>query len=130
MHFKKTLLGFSPPAVIEYISLLEKQLYERKEVVQIVFYNILCHVPFPMSSCKISYHLITIHFPVFLDPLRTRIPFSCNFFKLRSIVRFVTPILAAMFSAVSSGFPRRTSNIFFSVAFKPTFVPTFIPTFS
>ena len=34
MHFKKTLLGFSPPAVIEYISLLEKQLYERKEAVQ------------------------------------------------------------------------------------------------
>ena len=31
---KKTLLGFSPPAVIEYISLLEKQLYERKEAVQ------------------------------------------------------------------------------------------------
>ena len=34
MHFKKTLLGFSPPAVIEYISLLEKQLYERREAVQ------------------------------------------------------------------------------------------------
>ena len=34
MHFKKTFLGFSPPAVIEYISLLEKQLYERKEAVQ------------------------------------------------------------------------------------------------
>ena len=34
MHFKKKLLGFSPPAVIEYISLLEKQLYERKEAVQ------------------------------------------------------------------------------------------------
>ena len=34
MYFRKTLFGFSSTEVIEYISMLEKQLYERKEVVQ------------------------------------------------------------------------------------------------
>lgn len=34
MVFRKTLFGFSSTEVIEYISMLEKQLYERKETVQ------------------------------------------------------------------------------------------------
>ena len=34
MYFRKTLFGFSSTEVIEYISMLEKQLYERKEAVQ------------------------------------------------------------------------------------------------
>jgi len=34
MHFRKALFGFSSAEVIEYISMLEKQLYERKETVQ------------------------------------------------------------------------------------------------
>ena len=34
MYFRKTLFGFSSTEVIEYISILEKQLYERKETVQ------------------------------------------------------------------------------------------------
>lgn len=34
MYFRKSLFGFSLAEVIEYISALEKQLYERKEAVQ------------------------------------------------------------------------------------------------
>ena len=34
MYFRKVLFGFSSVEVIEYISMLEKQLYERKETVQ------------------------------------------------------------------------------------------------
>ena len=34
MYFRKALFGFSSTEVIEYISMLEKQLYERKEAVQ------------------------------------------------------------------------------------------------
>ena len=34
MYFRKSLFGFSSAEVIEYISMLKKQLYERKEAVQ------------------------------------------------------------------------------------------------
>lgn len=34
MYFRKSLFGFSLAEVIKYISVLEKQLYERKEAVQ------------------------------------------------------------------------------------------------
>lgn len=34
MYFRKSFFGFSLAEVIEYISALEKQLYERKEAVQ------------------------------------------------------------------------------------------------
>ena len=34
MYFRKTLFGFSPASVTEYIAMLEKQLLERKEDVR------------------------------------------------------------------------------------------------
>ena len=34
MYFRKTLFGFSPASVTEYIAMLEQQLLERKEDVQ------------------------------------------------------------------------------------------------